>query len=102
MAQSRARSENERRSRREAAIQRFSRRLSDLVSERSRLTVAIKDARRKRLGREHVAELEERLARVNARTERLNEYFKPAVREETGTVVHSVCMEHSVLRYDFA
>ena len=80
----------------------FSRRLSDLVSERSRLTVAIKDARRKRLGREHIAELEERLARVNARAERLNDYFKPAVREETGTVVHSVCMEHSVRRYDFA
>jgi predicted RNA-binding Zn-ribbon protein involved in translation (DUF1610 family) len=80
----------------------FSRRLSDLVSERSRLTVAIKDARRKRLEREHIAELEERLARVNARAERLNDYFKPTVREETGTVVHSVCMEHSVRRYDFA
>jgi predicted RNA-binding Zn-ribbon protein involved in translation (DUF1610 family) len=80
----------------------FSRRLSDLVSERARLIVAIKDARRKRLGREHIAALEERLARVNARTERLNEYFKPAVREETGTVVHSVCMEHSVRRYNFA
>jgi hypothetical protein len=65
----------------------FSRRLSDLVSERSRLTVAINDARRKRLGREHIAELEERLARVNARAERLNDYFKPVVREETGTVV---------------
>jgi hypothetical protein len=38
----------------------FSWRLSDLVSERSRFTVAIKDARRKRLGREHIAELEVR------------------------------------------
>jgi len=55
----------------------FRGRLSDLVSERSRLTVAIKDARRKRLAREHIAELEERLARVNARAERLNDYFKP-------------------------
>jgi hypothetical protein len=82
----------------------FSRQLSDLISERSRLTVAIKDARRKRAEgwREHVVEMEERLAEVNARVEKLNRLFKPSERIEGGVLVNSIFSFHSVMGYDFA
>jgi hypothetical protein len=82
----------------------FSRQLSDLVTERSRLSVAINLERRKRASgwREHVAELEERLAKVSARIDRLNVFFKPAIEKEAGHVyVNSMGCFHAVPGYDF-
>jgi len=81
----------------------FSRRLSDLVIERARLTLAIKDARRKKAAgwRKDVAELEARLGRVNARADELTALFKPTDFDED-RMVHSLASIHRVPGYDFA
>jgi hypothetical protein len=62
----------------------FSKELSELVSERWRLAMAIKEARRKRAEgwREYVARLEGNLVNANARIETLNAFFRPYVVEE--------------------
>jgi hypothetical protein len=81
----------------------FSKQLSDLVSERSLLTLAIKDTRRHRVAgwREHVSEMEERLAAVNTRVDQLNKLFKPSARVEGGTLVNYIWAVHTVAGYDF-
>ena len=83
----------------------FSKQLSDLASERARLTLAIKDARRHRADswREQVAELEARLALVNERADRLNTFFDASVeRTEEGKFVRTLCSIHRTREYDFA
>jgi hypothetical protein len=82
----------------------FSKQVSDLVSERSRLTMAIRESRRKRAEnwRERVADMEDRLEEINARVQKLNNLFKPPERMEGGTLVNSIACFHAVMGYDFA
>jgi hypothetical protein len=81
----------------------FSKRLSDLVSIRARLTLATKDARHHRAPgwRKDVAELEERLGRVNAKVDELTDLFKPFKLDEHREL-HTLAMLHRTPGYDFA
>jgi hypothetical protein len=86
----------------------FSRELSSLVEVRARLTETIKVERRKRTPnwRERLAEAEGRLAKVNARIEKLTGYFDTSVQRDEqgkGIWVKPLCHVHSRAgEYDFA